>query len=60
MPKYRVFDLDFAWHIAGPPYGLVCRNDEAAVAEAWQLRTDYGVEVWHHSRVVKRLPLPNS
>jgi hypothetical protein len=60
MPEYRVFDLDSAGHVAGPPYELVCGSDEAAVAEAWQLRADHCVEVWQGVRIVTRLPGPQS
>jgi len=56
MLQYRVFDLDSAGCLAGLPYEPICKDDEAAIAEAWQLRSVNGAEVWQGSRMVIRLP----
>lgn len=55
MPQYRAYVLDSAGKFFGPPHEMVCQDDEAAIAKAWQL-TGYGVEVWQGSRLVMRLP----
>jgi len=52
MFQYRVFDLDSAGCLAGLPYELICGDDEKAIAEAWQLRSANGAEVWQGSRMV--------
>ena len=56
MFQYRVYDLDSAGCLARPPYELICGEDETAIAEAWQLRSANGAEVWQGSRMVMRLP----
>jgi len=56
MLQYRLFDLDSAGCLAGLPHELICRDDEAAISEAWQVRSVNGAEVWQGSRMVMRLP----
>jgi len=60
MSQYCVFDLDSDGCLAELPYELICKDDESAIAEAWQLRSVNGAEVWQGIRMVMRLPgLPN-
>jgi hypothetical protein len=41
MAEYRLYHLDKSGRRAGPPDGLTCDDDEAAVERARRLREDH-------------------
>jgi hypothetical protein len=56
MAEYRVYRMDKAGHIDGPPDGIICASDEAAIERAKRLVNGHDIEVWQLDRLVVRLP----
>ena len=55
MAMYRVYQLDGAQHIKGPPAHLDCSDDDEAIAKSEAYLNGHGVEIWQESRLVKKL-----
>jgi hypothetical protein len=60
MTEYRLYQLDKAGHIDGPPDGIVCESDEAAIERAKHFVNGHDIEVWQLDRLVVRLPSQNN
>lgn len=56
MRQYRVYLIDKAGHVAGPPQIISCEDDEAAVVKAKQYVDGVAVEIWDEGRRVTVLP----
>jgi hypothetical protein len=46
MREYRLYQLDKAGRINGPPDGIVCESDEAAIERAKHFVNGHDIEVW--------------
>jgi hypothetical protein len=55
VADYRLYHLDKSGHVAGPPDGLTCDNDETAIERARRLLDDHDLELWQRDRLVMRL-----
>ncbi len=54
MPSYRLYELDAAGHIVGPPAILDCATDQEAIRQAQEKMDGLAVELWEHSRRIWR------
>ena len=54
MIEYRAYVIGSDGHIVSAT-GLVCENDEAAIAEARTFLLDQTIEIWSGDRFVIRL-----
>ncbi len=52
MPDYRLYRLNDAGRIKGPPVVLTSSSDEEAIKEAQQYRDGSDMELWERSRRV--------
>jgi hypothetical protein len=55
MADYRLYHLDISGHLAGPPDGLTCENDQTAIERAGRLLDGHDLELWQRDRLVIRL-----
>jgi hypothetical protein len=60
MNLYRLYRLDKAGHIFGPPDNISCASDEAAVEKTKLMFSNgHDVELWQLDRLVFRLQSPD-
>jgi hypothetical protein len=52
VPAYRIYFLDKAGHITGPPNIVECADDQEATQKAKQFVDGHDVEVWDGPRFV--------
>jgi hypothetical protein len=55
MPAYRVYFLDLADHVKGPPVIVRCADDHEAMQQARRYLDGKPVEVWLDGTLVGRL-----
>jgi len=54
VPSYRIYQLDPAHHIKGPPAQIECTSDDQAI-EVANAYPNGPIEIWQAARLVKRL-----
>jgi hypothetical protein len=54
MPHYRAYLLDKTGRVSGPPYQLVCDNDDDAIERARRLVGPQPFALWNLDRLVIR------
>jgi hypothetical protein len=55
VTSYRIHTLSNDDHLRGSPHTIHCADDTAALAVVHQLLDGHAIELWHDSRLVKRL-----
>jgi hypothetical protein len=56
MIAYRIYPVDEAGHIQGPPIVIECEDDAAAVLEARERIDGVAAEIWDGGRRVAVIP----
>jgi hypothetical protein len=56
MPLYRVYFVDRAGHVSGPPEVIDCADDDTAREEAKQFIDGQDIEVWEGPRAIVKYP----
>lgn len=55
MTAYRIYVLDLAGHVAGPPQIVECTDDQEAIRQARQCLDAKPIEVWDGAKRVGRV-----
>ena len=56
MIAYRLYEIDEAGHVRGPPRIVRCKDDNSALSEAQQYVDGHAIEVWTEAKRVGLIP----
>ena len=60
MATYRIYQLNAAEQIDGPPDHIDCSNDSEAIEQGKVYLDGHAIEIWQSARLVKRLYPPGT